>query len=457
MVSPVELLEMAPPMEAAVILLNSLGLGGFVPVLRPLHHYLTSLGIIPVSLVAFLVTIWSIWKAVTRYLMVTVEISSSDLVCAVQHLLITRGITGYNMVAALEQKSESQAQFGDEKPGELITFSWWSTRIMAFYPLSAVWLREDGTLFKVQAKKATEYFNDARADRLVYSLSCFGYSSEPIKKVLRASMDNSLQYKSDKIAIWLPSSQPTQWYRGSLRASRDAKTLAIDHQILENLLEDINTFLRFGSEKNYHSRGIPYRRGYMLCGPPGTGKTSLVHVIASKFRLPIFYLSLCASTMTDESLMSLTMRLPRRCLLLIEDIDAAGLGRNSSGSEQRITLSGYLNATDGFAAPEGHVSFITTNNPQSLDLAIKRPGRVDYDVYLTNASKSQAKQLFQNNYCASMHEDLESTAQKFADEVPELLFSPAEIQQYLLKLEHCDSPETALADAPAWVVRKDLG
>ncbi|KAK7402758.1 hypothetical protein QQX98_011492 [Neonectria punicea] len=154
--------------------------------------------------------------------------------------------------------------------------------------------------------------------------------------------------------------------------------------------------------------------------------------------------------MTDESLMSLTTRLPRRCLLLIEDIDAAGLGRNLSGSEQGITLSGYLNATDGFIAPEGHISFITTNNPQSLDLAIKRPGRVDYDVYLTNASKSQAEQLFQNNYCASIHEDLESTAQKFTDKVPEFLFSPTEIQQYLLKLEHCDSPETALADAPAW-------
>lgn len=127
MVSPVELLGMAPPMEATVILLNSLGLGGFVPVLRPLHHYLTSLGIIPVSIVAFFVTIWSIWKAVTLYLMVTVEVSSGDLLYAVQHLLSTRGITGYNMVATLEQKSESQAQFGDEKPGELVTFSWRST------------------------------------------------------------------------------------------------------------------------------------------------------------------------------------------------------------------------------------------------------------------------------------------------------------------------------------------
>jgi hypothetical protein len=115
---------MAPPVEAAVILLNSLGLGGFVPVLRPLYHYLTSLGINPLSLVALLVAIWSMWKAATRYLLVTVEISSGDLVGVVHDLLTARGITGYNMVATLERKSQTH---GDEKLGELITFSWWST------------------------------------------------------------------------------------------------------------------------------------------------------------------------------------------------------------------------------------------------------------------------------------------------------------------------------------------
>ncbi|KAJ4176409.1 hypothetical protein NW767_015457 [Fusarium falciforme] len=98
---------MAPPVEAAVNLLNSLGLGGCVSVLRPLYHYLTSLGINPLSLVALLVAIWSMWKAATRCLMATVEISSGDLVGVVQDLLTARGIAGYNMVATLERKSQT--------------------------------------------------------------------------------------------------------------------------------------------------------------------------------------------------------------------------------------------------------------------------------------------------------------------------------------------------------------
>lgn len=38
--------------------------------------------------------------------------------------------------------------------------------------------------------------------------------------------------------------------------------------------------------------GIPYRRGYLFHGTPGSGKTSLVHVLASELDLPIYSLSL---------------------------------------------------------------------------------------------------------------------------------------------------------------------
>jgi chaperone BCS1 len=268
-------------------------------------------------------------------------------------------------------------------------------------------------------------------------------------------MDGVLQSESDKVALWHPTSQPTpEWQKKALRVSRDAETVVIDPQIRENLFDDIEAFLQPGSDKDYHARGISHRRGYLIYGPPGTGKTSLVHVIASEFGLPIYCLSL--KTMTDESLFSLTMSLPHRCLLLIEDIDAAGLDRTSSDPKHRVTLSGYLNATDGFAAPEGKLLVITTNNPKSLDPAILRPGRVDYQVHLTNASKAQAKQLFQNNYRTSIKEDIESMAQTFADKVPELMFSPAQIQQYLRTLKHRDSPETALENVSAWLAKEDL-
>ncbi|KAJ4193044.1 hypothetical protein NW759_016604 [Fusarium solani] len=423
----VERFQMTSPVEAAGILLNSLGLGLFVPVLRPLYRYLTPLGVNPLVLIAVPVTPWIMWKAVTRYLMVTVEVSPGELSRAVQHLLTARRFTGDNMIATLERSSESKPQLSPENPDKDRVVSWWSTWKLAFYPLSTVWFWADGTIFKYQGRKATEYYNDARAERVIYSFSCFGHSTEPIKELLRTEMDGVLQSESDKVALWHPTSQPTpEWQKKALRVSRDAETVVIDPQIRENLFDDIEAFLQPGSDKDYHARGIPHRRGYLIYGPPGTGKTSLVHVIASEFGLPIYCLSL--KTMTDESLFSLTMSLPHQCLLLIEDIDAAGLDRTSSDPKHGVTLSGYLNATDGFAAPEGKLLVITTNNPKSLDPAILRPGRVDYQVHLTNASKAQAKQLFQNNYRTSIKEDIESMAQTFADKVPELMFPPAQIQ-----------------------------
>ncbi|RMJ05327.1 hypothetical protein CDV36_014009 [Fusarium kuroshium] len=459
MALPVEPFQMTSPVEAASILLNSLGLGLFVPVLRPLYRYLTLLGINPLALIAVLVTPWIMWKAATRYLMITVEISPGELSPAVQHLSTARRLTGDNMIATLERTAESKPRLSPENPGNNRAVSWWSTWKLEFYPLTTVWFWANGTLFNYQGRKVTEYYNDATTERMVYSLSCFGHSTEPIEKLLRTAVAGVLQSEGDKVALWYPTSQPThKWQKKSLRRSRSASTIVIDLQILQSLLADVGAFLHPDSEKEYHARGIPHRRGYLIYGPPGTGKTSLVHVIASEFELPIYFLSL--KTLTDESLFSLTTSLPHQCLLLIEDIDSAGLDRTSSDPKQGVTLSGYLNATDGFAAPEGKVLVITTNNPKSLDSAILRPGRVDYQVHLTNASKSQAKQLFQNNYHPSIkegtEEDIGSMAQTFADKTPELMFSPAKIQQYLRTLEHRDSPKTALENVSAWVAGEDL-
>ena len=70
-------------------------------------------------------------------------------------------------------------------------------------------------------------------------------------------------------------------------------------------------------------QGVPHRRGYLLYGAPGSGKTSLIHGLAGELGLDIYILSLTNQNMDDATLKSAVIALPFECIVLIEDIDVA--------------------------------------------------------------------------------------------------------------------------------------
>ena len=193
----------------------------------------------------------------------------------------------------------------------------------------------------------------------------------------------------------------------------------------------------------YADRGIPFRRGYLLHGVPGSGKSSLIHAIAGALMLDIYVVSLSSSWMNDATLTSLMGRVPARCIVLLEDLDAAftrstsrdssstgvpGKKKSTCGPENKddsddeedddsskkkkkkddtlsdvntLSLSGLLNALDGVAAAEGRILFATTNHLERLDPALSRPGRMDVWIEFKNASQWQAEALFRNFFpCA---------------------------------------------------------
>jgi mitochondrial chaperone BCS1 len=177
----------------------------------------------------------------------------------------------------------------------------------------------------------------------------------------------------------------------------------------EHLLQDVAQFRR--SRQRYQRLGVPYHRGYLFYGPPGTGKTSLVSALAAHFGLSIYTVNL--ADFNDRSLMSAVNQVPRQSVLLFEDIDCmrgsqsrgtdSGGGQNISAmpgvkenvsTQNGITLSGLLNVLDGFHAPTGVLFVMTTNHVDKLDLALLRPGRIDYKLYLGNASDYQKVELY---------------------------------------------------------------
>lgn len=168
------------------------------------------------------------------------------------------------------------------------------------------------------------------------------------------------------------------WNKLTTKSHRPWNSFFLPGDTKEYLLNDARDFLN--SEDWFAHRGIPFRRGYLLYGIPGTGKSTSVHALASELNLPI-YILLLSLNLDDSGLADMMRYLPSKCVLLIEDIDVAFKSRSDNSSdrnesESTVTLSGLLNAIDGLAAPEGRLLFATTNHAEHLDPALIRPVRL---------------------------------------------------------------------------------
>jgi chaperone BCS1 len=213
----------------------------------------------------------------------------------------------------------------------------------------------------------------------------------------------------------------------------------------EHLLQDIQNFRK--SKQRYARLGVPYHRGYLFYGPPGTGKTSLVSAIAAHFGISIYTVNL--TNFNDRTLMRAVNQVSPNSVLLFEDIDCmngskaratagpspadkspGALDETTGANQNGVTLSGLLNVLDGFYAPSNVIFVMTTNHVDVLDEALLRPGRIDYKLYLGNATDRQKVELFRRFFPDAS----ESEAWSFV-ETARSATTMAEFQGLLLALE----------------------
>lgn len=265
----------------------------------------------------------------------------------------------------------------------------------------------------------------------VLSISVVARNNTILKQLVLQAKKEYEAEAIHRIQIYFADSHGS-WRWTDSRHKRPMSSIVLNPGVKEMLLNDTRDFLK--SEKWYADRGIPFRRGYLLHGVPGSGKSSLIHAIAGELMLDIYVVSLSSSWISDSTLTTLMGRVPARCIVLLEDLDAAftrsvtrdksstGTPDSSSNSSEEsapeqpvinsssrhrrhkdhisdvntLSLSGLLNALDGVAAAEGRILFATTNHLERLDPALSRPGRMDVWVEFKNSSKWQAEALFRN-------------------------------------------------------------
>jgi hypothetical protein len=202
-------------------------------------------------------------------------------------------------------------------------------------------------------------------------------NEEQIEEQLKTKTVRLLNWKADDIGMQ-PESSPFNGY-------------AFPKPVM-SALSEIRTWLE--NEKWFRSKGIPWRRGWLLYGQPGSGKSTLVRSIAMEFDLPVYVLDL--SGMTNDTLASAWQDIQQNApaIALIEDIDAVFKGRENisamNTTRDSLTFDCLLNTISGVGNSDGVFLFVTTNHIEHLDPAIgvpengqsTRPGRIDRVIHL---------------------------------------------------------------------------
>ena len=110
------------------------------------------------------------------------------------------------------------------------------------------------------------------------TFSVWGADNTILKELLADALKSSYKAEaSDTISIYTMSSWwECQWELAMKKKARPRNSVVLDVDLLERLIDDARKFLSSGAW--YAEKGIPYRRGYLLHGPPGCGKTSFAQV-----------------------------------------------------------------------------------------------------------------------------------------------------------------------------------
>jgi len=251
-------------------------------------------------------------------------------------------------------------------------------------------------------------------------------------RLLEDAWDKVYAADGRRVEVWMPTG--SDWRLFDRKAPRALDTLIVADHVRRRIFDDVREFL--GRREWYRTMGIPYRRGYLLHGPPGNGKSTIAHVLASELGVGINVASL-PSFSSDCHLIEVLSRVPAGNVLLLEDVDAAFANRKAESCS--LSFSGLLNALDGVAARDGQIVMMTTNHPEKLDPALTRPGRADVTVEIGNAKPAQSAAMFSRFFPES---GLADYAEYFAGAVRAAgSVSMAAIQEHLVR--HRDDPDAA--------------
>ena len=268
-----------------------------------------------------------------------------------------------------------------------------------------------------------------------------------LNAMVQQAVDEALvSHKENSVGVFRYTADKSTWKKTAVRMARSLDCLALSDEAVM-VLDDARDFAK--KQEWYAKRNVPYRRGYLLAGPPGTGKTTLIDCVAACCKMDLALIQL--SGLTDGKMQDMVLSAPQDSILVFEDIDCM-----TEHTSTESSLAGLLNVIDGLDAQTGRLVFFTTNHPERLSEAFLRAGRCDVKAYFGHATHDQIVKLFRIFYDEQQEDSHEGVqqeqnqtsmadnAERFAALVEPCKLVVASLQTHFTK---CSKPEDAIA---AW-------
>ena len=208
---------------------------------------------------------------------------------------------------------------------------------------------------------------------------------------------------------------------------------------MQNAKTGVLEFVDFlKNPEKYKKLGAKIPRGALLTGPPGTGKTLLAKAVAGEAGVPFLsisgsdfvqmYVGVGAGRVRDLFKQARSMA---PAIIFIDEIDAVAKKRDqkfSSNDERDNTLNQLLVEMDGFSTDESVIILAATNLADSLDPAIKRPGRFDRQIQINLPTIDERREIY-NVHLKKIKCDKEYVRDEYATKLSALTpgFSGADI------------------------------
>jgi hypothetical protein len=256
--------------------------------------------------------------------------------------------------------------------------------------------------------------------------------------------NNSQAPEGDSIASDSNSRYPDVSIDKSFKYDRSEYMLMENEDPLDGLYFDDRVLSYFDQAKRwaemgnwYQKRNIPWRRGWLLHGPGGTGKSSIAKAVAQKLGLPIYQYFL--ATLSDQEFMREWECMNTPCVVLFEDFDSIFKLREPLTEHKSLTFDCVLNMISGVSSANGVFLMVTTNHIENIDPAMgvaadlngvsTRPGRID-SVIEVGYMNAHNRRLMADRVLSDWPQLRDDTVKQYADQAE---LTPIQWQEVLIQ------------------------